>query len=154
MKAEHVIGGLLVLGGAGAGIWWYLKQQVPEVPPEEGPPAPAGKRSGDLCGATLRFMHKGPAQTVWIGFGLGPGHQDPPTIPAEGWIGGWFDIPMHTELIPYPVDVSGIFPGLFTPGVKVDANKLIAPSGPPFSPSSYAGRYDDDWDDEVYLAGG
>ena len=124
---------------------------------------PLEKAAGHAVGATINFKHKGYAQTVWIGFGLGPGygigirpgHQDPATMAPNRWIGGFFDIPAHDSLVTCSVEVEGIFPSDIAPGASVDANKVILPypmdpSSDPITAEQYSRRLDDDWDDDVY----
>lgn len=139
-KALWIFGGIALVG---TGL--YLASRYLKV----------GKKfPGDKTGATVRLMHRGPSVRVWIGFGIGPGHQDPVTMPLDRWIGGWFNIPATTELTVFEARVEGAFPVGLEPGTKVDCNKIVGPYEPPFTARTLAARYDDDWDDEVYLVGG
>ena len=140
-----VAGGLLLVGG------YVLYSMLKPAPPEK----PA-KRSGQAVGATIKLMHRGGPNRVWVGFGIGPGHQDPVTMTTDRWIGGFFDIPAHDELTVFSVDVEGVFPPGLEEDTWVDTVKIILPSpiDPMLSPLTAAQhdrRYDSDWDDEVYL---
>jgi len=109
------------------------------------------KVPGESFGVTLRFRHKGSGARVWIGIGLGPGHQGPDTIPANHWFGNWCDVPVHTDWTDVALELSSTYPTDFPGGVAIDANKVIAPTAPPYTAAAYAARNDDDWDDEVYV---
>lgn len=145
MKDGKVIvgGSLLILGGYG--LYRLLKKPPPEY----------GKKGGDPVSATIRFMHGGYGGRVWIGFGIGPGHQDPVTMTTDRWIGGFFDVARHEEPIAREVEVEGIFPYGLRVGDWIDTLKIILPYpiNPTLSPltaSQHDLRYDSDWDDEVY----
>jgi len=139
-----VAGGLLLTGG------YFLYRMLKPTPPEK------VKRPGQAVGARIEFMHKDGSNRVWVGFGIGPGHQDPVTMTTDRWIGGFFDIPAHDELTVFSVDVEGVFPPGLEEGVWVDTIKIILPSSidPTLSPLTAAQhdqRYDSDWDDRIYL---
>ena len=147
---------ILGVGALALGAWGIYRIYKPA-------PERKDKAAGGPVGATINFKHKGYAQTVWIGFGLGPGygigirpsHQDPATMAPERWIGGFFHIPAHGSLVTCSVEVEGIFPSDIAAGTSVDANKVILPypidpSSNPITAEQYSRRLDDDWDDDVY----
>ena len=140
-----VAGGLLLVGG------YFLYSMLKPTPPEK-----LAKRAGQAVGARIEFMHKGGPNRVWVGYGIGPGHQDPVTMTTDRWIGDFFDIPAHDELTVFSVEVEGVFPPGLEEDTRVDTVKIILPSpiDPTLSPLTAAQhdqRYDSDWDDEVYL---
>lgn len=146
MKKETAIG--LGIGGAvlAAGAYILLKRAAERKK--------YYKKAGDKYGAKLRFNHFGPADRVWIGFGLGAGHKDPAIMTAERWLGKWVDVPEHVGETLCEVKLEGKFPPGLPVGKKIDANKVIIKATPPFPADVYARRLDDDWDDEVYLVEG
>ncbi len=149
-KKDDMTKWLLPLAGlaaAGVGVYMFTSRREP-----------GEKKGGDKVRAKLGFKHSGAGRHVWIGFGLAEplplwppdvGYPDPVNIPAENWIGGWFDVPNESEEIAHFVEVKGKFPAEFV-GITVHAIKVIHTQAPPYTGDQWDQQLSSDWDARVY----
>ncbi len=151
-KRDDMTKWLLPLAGlaaAGVGVYMFVSQRKP-----------GEKKGGDKVRAKIGFKHAGAGRHVWIGFGLAASQspwglhwhdkENPISLPAENWIGGWFDVPNESEETAHFVEVKGKFPDSLSE-TRADAIKIIHTEVPPYNTDEKWNRQlQSDWDDDVY----
>lgn len=109
--------------------------------------APLPKQPGDSFGADLFFTYTGPAQTVYVGVGIGYDDHGTPVAYATTSV----TLPECLIATGFgPVSATGTVPATATPGTSLDAIRFAAKAAP------VAGALPDDdfgangWDEDVY----
>ena len=109
---------------------------------------------GQRYGATIRFTYRGPAQDLWVGFGIRYDPYDYYSIPEDHWIGGYFPVPRSEMLTTIEVDLEGIFPPGVLEETDLDTFKVVGPTTPMPAIGDQFGfdacLYGKDRDDAVY----